>query len=65
MTYILTVTPENSVQEKALVNIGFEQEYDNAPFTFKESRFAETVEMIRTLEYDIPELGWNLEKGDL
>ena len=64
MKYVLTVTPENSVQERELMNLGFEQEWDNAPFTFKDERFAETVNMVRQLEYDVPELEWVLEKKE-
>lgn len=63
MTFTLTVTPENSVQERILVNLDFEQECDNSPFTFKDNRFAETINMIRQLEYDVPELEWVLEKA--
>ena len=64
MKYTITATPENSIQERTLINLGFEQEYDNAPFVFSDERFYETKEMMVSLEYDVPELEYILEKKE-
>jgi len=62
MEFTLTVTPENSVQERALVNLGFERKWDNSPFTFETGSLSDALGMARQLGYDCSELDWTLEK---
>ena len=64
MIFTLTVTPENSVQEKELVNLGFEQQFDNSPYTFEGRCFGEVAEAINEIEAEVSELEWVLEKAE-
>ncbi len=61
MTYTLTVFSENSVQEEALVNLGFSREFDNLPFSLEFDNLEEALGLVRLLNQDDFNCVWNLE----
>lgn len=61
MRYQLTVYTENSVQEEALVNLGFDRNFDTEPFTLRSFNFGEVLEMVNQLVDDEFDCHWVLE----
>jgi len=61
MRFVITVYPENSVQEKALVNLGLSKNFDIEPFAYESEQWNDILPIINELAENGLNCCWNLE----